>query len=162
MARKILAVAEKYGLFVVEHAAQAISSFYKGKPLGSLGHLACFSFHETKNIGSGEGGASLINDERFIKGAEIIWEKETNRAAFYRGEIDEYTWVDIGSSFLLSEVTAVLLWAQLEKFNEILSRRLELWNQYYAELNICFRKLKSERECFFIMFLYTIAPFIKI
>jgi len=131
---KILTIAKSYNLYVVEDAAQAINSFYKKKPLGTLGHLACFSFHETKNISSGEGGALLINDERFIKRAEIIWEKGTNRAAFYRGEIDKYTWVDVGSSFLPSEITAALLWAQLEKFDEILSRRLELWNYYFSRL----------------------------
>lgn len=131
---KVLAIAKRYNLYVVEDAAQAINSFYKGKPLGTLGHLACFSFHETKNISSGEGGALLINDDSFIKRAEIIWEKGTNRAAFYRGEIDKYTWVDVGSSFLPSEITAALLWAQLEKFDEILSRRLELWDHYLSNL----------------------------
>lgn len=131
---KVVELTEKHKLFLVEDAAQAINSFYKNRPLGSLGHLACFSFHETKNISSGEGGALLINDDRFIKRAEIIWEKGTNRAAFYRGEIDKYTWVDVGSSFLPSEITAALLWAQLEKLDEILSKRLELWNYYFSNL----------------------------
>lgn len=138
---KVLAIAKKYDLFVVEDAAQAINSFYKNRPLGSLGHLACFSFHETKNISSGEGGALLINDERFVTRAEIIWEKGTNRTAFYRGEVDKYTWVDVGSSFLPSEIMAALLWAQLEKFDEILAKRLELWNLYYLKLGVLLPKI---------------------
>lgn len=138
---KVLNIAKKHNLFVVEDAAQAINSFYKNKPMGSIGHLSCFSFHETKNISSGEGGALLINDERFIKRAEVIWEKGTNRAAFYRGEIDKYTWVDVGSSYLPSEITAALLWAQLEKFDEILTKRLELWNLYYLKLRALLPKI---------------------
>ena len=139
----IMGVARKHDLFVVEDAAQAINSFYKGRPLGSIGHLGCFSFHETKNISSGEGGALLINDERFLKRAEILWEKGTNRTAFFRGEIDKYTWVDVGSSFLPSEVTAALLWAQFEKFDEILSTRLGLWNQYYDRLKSISPKIRA-------------------
>ena len=119
----IMALAEKYNLFVVEDAAQAIDSFYKGKPLGSFGHLAAFSFHETKNIISGEGGMLVINDERFIQRAEIIREKGTNRSAFFRGETDKYGWVDIGSSFLPSDMIAAFLFAQLENLDEIQQRR---------------------------------------
>jgi len=127
---KIMALANKYNLFVVEDAAQAIDSFYKGKPLGSIGHLAAFSFHETKNIISGEGGMLVINDERFIKRAEIIREKGTNRSAFFRGEIDKYGWVDIGSSFLPSEIIAAFLNAQIENLNDIQTNRKHIWNKY--------------------------------
>jgi dTDP-4-amino-4,6-dideoxygalactose transaminase len=116
---QIMALAEKYNLLVIEDAAQAIDSFYTGKDgvkraLGSVGHLAAFSFHETKNIISGEGGMLTINDERFINRAEIIWEKGTNRAEFFRGEVNKYGWVDTGSSFLPSEIIAAFLWAQIE------------------------------------------------
>src|SRR6185437_12174117 len=110
----IMALADKHHLFVVEDAAQAVDSYYKGKPLGSIGHLAAFSFHETKNVISGEGGMLVINDDRFIKRAEIIREKGTNRSAFFRGEVDKYNWVDIGSSFLPSDIIAAFLYAQLE------------------------------------------------
>lgn len=127
---KIMAIAKKYNLFVVEDAAQAIDSYYKGKPLGSIGHLACFSFHETKNIISGEGGLLAINDERFISRAEIIREKGTNRSSFFRGEVDKYGWVDIGSSFLPSEVIAAFLYAQLENIDEIQAKRRIIWNTY--------------------------------
>ena len=131
----IMEVAAKYNLYVVEDAAQAIDSYYIGKdgvkkPLGSIGHLAAFSFHETKNIQSGEGGLLAINDEQFIKRAEIIWEKGTNRAEFFRGEVNKYGWVDTGSSFLPSEVIAAFLWAQLEDLDKIQSRRKEIWKQY--------------------------------
>ena len=132
---KIMALAEKYNLFVVEDAAQAIDSYYKGKPLGSIGHLAAFSFHETKNISSGEGGMLVINDKQFEKRAEIIWEKGTNRSAFFRGEVDKYGWVDIGSSFLPSDIIAAVLWAQLEALDDIQNRRKEIWNSYYKELS---------------------------
>lgn len=131
---KIMALAEKYNLLVVEDAAQAIDSFYKGRPLGSIGHLGAFSFHETKNISSGEGGALLVNDERFMKRAEIIWEKGTNRAEFYRGEVDKYGWVDIGSSFLPSDITAAFLLAQLEEIDNIQKKRLEIWEGYRRNL----------------------------
>lgn len=131
---RIMALADKYGLFVVEDAAQAIDSFYKGRPLGGIGHLGCFSFHETKNISSGEGGMLVINDERFAKRAEIVWEKGTNRQAFFRGEIDKYGWVDIGSSFLPSDMIAAFLFAQLEHLDEIQAGRLEIWNRYYQIL----------------------------
>ena len=127
----INAIAAKHNLFVVEDAAQAIDSFYKGKPLGSLGHLSAFSFHDTKNIISGEGGMLVINDEQFEKRAEIIREKGTNRSAFFRGEVDKYGWVDVGSSFLPSEVTAAMLLAQLESIDKIQTRRLEIWNRYF-------------------------------
>lgn len=127
---KIMALAAKYSLIVIEDAAQGIESFYKGKPLGSIGHMAAFSFHETKNINSGEGGLLAINDERFVQRAEIIWEKGTNRAEFFRGEVNKYGWVDIGSSFLPSEIIAAYLWAQLENLEIIQKRRIEIWQQY--------------------------------
>lgn len=130
----IMAVAEKYNLIVVEDAAQAIDSYYKGRPLGTIGHLSAFSFHETKNIIAGEGGLLGINDERFMRRAEIIWEKGTNRAEFFRGEVNKYGWVDTGSSFLPSEVVAAFLWAQLESLDEIQSRRKCLWQIYYDTL----------------------------
>lgn len=132
---KIMALADKYNLFVVEDAAQGIDSFYQGKPLGGIGHLGCFSFHETKNISSGEGGMLVINDESFIERAEIIWEKGTNRQAFFRGEVDKYNWVDIGSSFLPSDMIAAFLWAQLEQLDVIQSKRVEIWNNYYKLLD---------------------------
>lgn len=131
---RIMEIAEKHNLIVVEDAAQAIDSFYKGRPLGTIGHLSAFSFHETKNIIAGEGGLLGINDERFIRRAEIIWEKGTNRAEFFRGEVNKYGWVDTGSSFLPSEVVSAFLWAQLENMTEIQTRRKQLWNQYYAQL----------------------------
>ncbi len=128
---KIMSIAEANNLFVIEDAAQAVDSFYKGRPLGSIGHLSAFSFHETKNIISGEGGMLVINDERFEKRAEIIWEKGTNRSAFWRGEVDKYNWVDIGSSFLPSEVVAAYLYAQLENLEKIQTRRKQIWAKYY-------------------------------
>ena len=131
---KIMEIADKYNLIVVEDAAQAIDSYYKGCPLGSIGHLSAFSFHETKNIIAGEGGMLAINDERFIRRAEIIWEKGTNRAEFFRGEVNKYGWVDTGSSFLPSEVVAAFLWAQLEELDNIQNRRKLLWNKYYELL----------------------------
>lgn len=131
---KIMALAHKYNLFVVEDAAQAIDSFYKGKPLGSIGHLAAFSFHETKNIISGEGGMLVINDDQFIQRAEIIREKGTNRSQFFRGEVDKYSWVDIGSSFLPSDIIAAFLYSQLENLNDIQERRIKIWRTYYDAL----------------------------
>lgn len=131
---RIMEIAEKHNLIVVEDAAQAIDSYYKGRPLGSIGHLSAFSFHETKNIISGEGGMLCINNERFIRRAEIIWEKGTNRAEFFRGEVNKYGWVDTGSSFLPSEVIAAFLWAQLEQLDDIQSRRKYLWDLYYTHL----------------------------
>jgi dTDP-4-amino-4,6-dideoxygalactose transaminase len=127
---KIMALAKKHDLFVVEDAAQAIESFYKGKPLGSIGNLAAFSFHETKNIISGEGGLLTINDEQFSKRAEIIREKGTNRSAFFRGEVDKYGWVDIGSSFLPSDIIAAFLFAQIENIDDIQQKRKKIWNTY--------------------------------
>jgi dTDP-4-amino-4,6-dideoxygalactose transaminase len=129
-----MTLAEKYDLFVVEDAAQAIDSYYKGKPLGSIGHLGCFSFHETKNIQSGEGGLLAINDERFVKRAEIIWEKGTNRAEFFRGEVNKYGWVDTGSSFLPADVIAAFLYAQLENLDDIQNRRKKIWDFYFEGL----------------------------
>ncbi|QVY65782.1 dTDP-4-amino-4,6-dideoxygalactose transaminase [Polaribacter sp. Q13] len=131
----IMALAKKYGIYVVEDAAQAIESYYKGKALGSIGHLSAFSFHETKNVISGEGGLLGINDIQFIERAEIIWEKGTNRSAFFRGEIDKYGWVDVGSSFLPSEIIAAFLWAQLENLEDIQKRRKEIWNKYFEFFN---------------------------
>ena len=125
-----MALAAKYRLLVVEDAAQAIDATYRGRPLGGLGHLGCFSFHETKNIIAGEGGALAINDERFMRRAEIIWEKGTNRAEFFRGEVNKYGWVDTGSSFLPSEIIAAFLWAQLEHLDAIQARRKSLWAAY--------------------------------
>ncbi|MBQ9752775.1 MAG: dTDP-4-amino-4,6-dideoxygalactose transaminase [Paludibacteraceae bacterium] len=132
---RIMEIAEKYNLIVVEDAAQAIDSYYKDRPLGAIGHLSAFSFHETKNIIAGEGGMLCINDERFIRRAEIIWEKGTNRAEFFRGEVNKYGWVDTGSSFLPSEVIAAFLWAQLEHLDEIQSRRKHLWELYHSNLS---------------------------
>lgn len=135
----IMRIAQKYDLFVIEDAAQAIDSFYTGsdgirRPLGSIGHLSAFSFHETKNIISGEGGMLVINDERFIERAEIIREKGTNRSKFFRGEVDKYGWVDIGSSFLPSDIIAAFLFAQLENLDKIQKRRTFLWQQYWEYL----------------------------
>lgn len=138
---KVMDLAERHELLVVEDAAQAIDSFYNGKPLGGIGHFGTFSFHETKNVISGEGGMLVINDDRFVKRAEIIWEKGTNRAAFFRGEIDKYGWVDIGSSFLPSEVIAAFLNAQLEHLEEIQFTRERIWQTYYDSLSeICREK----------------------
>ena len=160
----IMAVAKKHHLLVVEDAAQAIDGYFvkelenervrelgnervrelenegvrelERKPLGGIGHLAAFSFHETKNItAGGEGGLLVVNDERFVRRAEIIWEKGTNRAEFFRGEVNKYGWVDMGSSFLPSEVNAAFLWAQLENIDEIQAKRTELWNRYYERLS---------------------------
>ncbi|WP_323788724.1 dTDP-4-amino-4,6-dideoxygalactose transaminase [Psychroserpens sp.] len=131
----IMEMANKHHIFVVEDAAQAIDSYYNGKSLGSFGHLATFSFHETKNIISGEGGLLAINDERFIDRSEIIWEKGTNRSAFFKGEIDKYGWVDLGSSFLPSDIIAAFLWAQLENLEKIQNKRKLLWNAYYKALD---------------------------
>lgn len=136
---KIMDIANRHNLFVVEDAAQAIDSYYTGKDgikraLGTIGHLSAFSFHETKNIQCGEGGLLGINDERFAKRAEIIWEKGTNRAEFFRGEINKYSWVDIGSSFLPSEITAAFLWAQLEELDKIQADRGKIWKAYLIGL----------------------------
>ena len=160
----IMDIAKRHNLLVVEDAAQAVDSFYLGvekrcrctmevenstvdldlkptpKPLGSIGHLGCFSFHETKNIISGEGGMLTINDERFIRRAEIIWEKGTNRAEFFRGEVNKYGWVDIGSSFLPTEIVSAFLWAQLEHLDEIQAERKRLWQSYWDFLEDLRRK----------------------
>jgi len=130
----IMQIANKHKLIVIEDAAQCIDSYYKNKPLGSIGHLACFSFHETKNIQCGEGGMLAINDEQFLQRAEIIWEKGTNRAKFFRGEIDKYGWVDTGSSFLISDLLASFLYAQLESLDRIQQKRINLWERYLKEL----------------------------
>lgn len=131
---KIMAISKKYNLLVIEDAAQAIDSFYENRPLGSIGHMSAFSFHETKNINSGEGGMLAINDSRFLRRSEIIWEKGTNRAEFFRGEIDKYGWVDIGSSFLPSEIIAAYLWAQLENLDKIQKQRIDIWQHYFEGL----------------------------
>ena len=131
---RIMEIANKHHLLVVEDAAQAIDSYYKGRPLGTIGHLSAFSFHETKNIIAGEGGLLGINDERFIRRAEILWEKGTNRSEFFRGEVNKYGWVDTGSSFLPSEVVSAFLWAQLESMEDIQNKRKMLWERYYEGL----------------------------
>jgi dTDP-4-amino-4,6-dideoxygalactose transaminase len=131
---EIMSIANRYNLFVVEDAAQAIDAFYKGRPLGSIGHLAAFSFHETKNIVSGEGGMLVINDLQFLERAEIIRDKGTNRGMFSRGEVDKYEWTDIGSSFLPSDILAAFLYAQLEQLEEIQSWRKTAWQHYWKAL----------------------------
>jgi dTDP-4-amino-4,6-dideoxygalactose transaminase len=131
---KVNAVAARHNVLVIEDAAQAIDSFYKGRPLGTLGHMSAFSFHETKNIQCGEGGLLSINDQQFAARAEVIREKGTNRSAFFRGEVDKYGWVDIGSSFLPSEIVAAFLYAQLENIDAIQQRRKDIWNRYWQGL----------------------------
>jgi dTDP-4-amino-4,6-dideoxygalactose transaminase len=148
----ILSVARQHRLLVIEDAAQALGSTYKGRPLGQLGELAATSFHETKNVISGEGGALLINDGAFAERAEIVREKGTNRARFFRGEIDKYTWVDTGSSYAPSELTAAFLWAQMESADEIGRRRMDLWSSYYdafaeAERRGCLRRPVVPAHC---------------
>ena len=131
----IMSLAKKYSLFVVEDAAQGMMSTYKGKKLGTIGHLGTYSFHETKNYSSaGEGGLLIINDEQFVERAEIIREKGTNRSQFFRGMVDKYTWVDIGSSYLMNDVSAAYLWGQLEQCDEINNNRLQSWELYYDRL----------------------------
>ena len=137
--REIMRIANKHNIFVIEDAAQAIDSFCKNDngefiPLGKWGHLAAFSFHETKNIISGEGGMLVINDDQFNQRAEIIWEKGTNRSQFFRGEVDKYGWVDIGSSFLPSDIIAAFLYAQIENMDVIQRKRKELWERYFSQL----------------------------
>ncbi len=131
---EIKMIADKYKIAIIEDAAQAIDSYYKDKPLGSIGDLGCFSFHETKNIQCGEGGLLAINNKIFAERAEILWEKGTNRAQFFRGEINKYGWVDTGSSFLISDLLAAFLYAQLENIKKIQSKRIDLWNTYYKNL----------------------------
>jgi dTDP-4-amino-4,6-dideoxygalactose transaminase len=130
----IMEIAGRHNLLVIEDAAQAVMSTYKGRALGSIGHMGAYSFHETKNVISGEGGALLINDERFIERAEVIREKGTNRSRFYRGEVDKYTWIDIGSSYLPSEIIAAFLWAQLQDAENITAERLKIWDEYHHAL----------------------------
>jgi dTDP-4-amino-4,6-dideoxy-D-glucose transaminase len=137
---KIMSIANKHGIILIEDAAQAIDSYYISKDgtkkaLGSIGHLSAFSFHETKNIISGEGGMLCINDDRFIQRAEIIWEKGTNRSQFFRGEVDKYSWVDTGSSFLPSEIISAFLWSQIENMRDIQDKRIKIWNRYYEGLS---------------------------
>ena len=127
----IMAIANKHNLLVIEDAAQAVMASYKGRPLGSIGQMAALSFHETKNIISGEGGALLVNSSRHAERAEIVREKGTNRSQFFRGQVDKYTWVDIGSSYLPGELIAAFLWAQMEEADSITRRRLALWNTYH-------------------------------
>uniref|UniRef100_UPI003744204F dTDP-4-amino-4,6-dideoxygalactose transaminase n=1 Tax=Mesohalobacter halotolerans TaxID=1883405 RepID=UPI003744204F len=141
----IMDIADRHNLFVVEDAAQAIDSYYKGKPLGGIGHLAAFSFHETKNIISGEGGMLVINDESFAKRAEIIREKGTNRSSFFRGEVDKYGWVDLGSSFLPSDMIAAFLYSQLENLQKIQSTRKKIWDKYDASFRGVLDKNKGVR-----------------
>lgn len=126
----IMMIARKYNLKVVEDAAQGVMSTYKGRALGTIGDLGCYSFHETKNYSMGEGGAILINDEKYIEKAEILREKGTNRSQFYRGQVAKYNWVDFGDSYLQSDLNAAYLWAQLEKADEIQRNRIEIWNRY--------------------------------
>ena len=126
----IMTLADKYNLIVIEDAAQSIDSYYKGKPLGSIGHMSAFSFHETKNINAGEGGMLVLNDEKYLRRSEIIWEKGTNRAEFFRGEVNKYGWVDTGSSFLPSEIIAAYLYAQIENLDNIQGKRVRIWNDY--------------------------------
>lgn len=130
----IMELAAQKGITVIEDAAHSIDSYYKGRPLGSIGHMATFSFHETKNITCGEGGMLVMNTPKFFNRSEIIWEKGTNRAAFYRGEVDTYGWVDIGSSFLPSDLAAAFLFGQLEMLDDIQKKRVSVFNQYYRNL----------------------------
>jgi dTDP-4-amino-4,6-dideoxygalactose transaminase len=140
---RIMDIAKRHNLYVVEDAAQAIDSYYNGKPLGSIGHMAAFSFHETKNIISGEGGLLVMNDPQFFHRAEIIREKGTNRSSFFRGEVDKYGWVDIGSSFLPSDIIAAFLYAQLEHIEEIQAKRKQIWAHYHSTL-----KPLADKGCF--------------
>lgn len=130
----IMALAAKYNLWVVEDAAQGVNAKYKGKYLGTIGHLGCYSFHETKNYSMGEGGALIINDENLFLRAEILREKGTNRSQFFRGEVDKYGWVDVGSSFLPSDINAAVLHTQFDHLEDIQNKRLEIWNAYYKAL----------------------------
>jgi len=138
---KIMEIAHRHNILVVEDAAQAIDSYYKGRPLGSIGDFGCFSFHETKNItAGGEGGLLIVNNEHHIRRAEIIWEKGTNRAEFFRGMVNKYGWVDTGSSFLPSEINSAFLLAQLENLDIIQDRRKAIWNKYYEGLKVLEQK----------------------
>ena len=137
---RLLEIAREHDLLVIEDAAQAILSRYRGRPAGSLGHLGCLSFHETKNVTCGEGGALLVNVEGWVQRAEILQEKGTDRSAFLRGQVDKYTWVDLGSSFVTSEINAAFLWAQLEAAEEITDARRAIWGSYHTE----FESLETE------------------
>lgn len=137
---EIMSIAERYNLLVIEDSAQALLSDYKGRFLGTIGHFGCFSFHETKNVISGEGGALLVNDKRFVERAEIIREKGTNRSKFHRGEVDKYTWVDIGSSFLPGELMSAFLYAQLEQAEKIITARRQIFERYFELLGRLERK----------------------
>ena len=128
----IMDIARRYGLAVVEDAAQGVMSTYKSRALGSIGDFGCYSFHETKNVISGEGGALLVNNPNYVDRAEMIREKGTNRSKFFRGQVDKYTWMDLGSSYLPGEITAAFLWAQLQEADSITSKRMEIWNKYHA------------------------------
>lgn len=130
----IMNIALRYHLLVIEDAAQSVMSTYKGRSLGSIGHMGAYSFHETKNIMSGEGGSLIVNDDRFVERAEIVREKGTNRSQFFRGQVDKYMWIDIGSSFLPGEITAAFLLAQMEEAESIVARRFNIWNQYHEAL----------------------------
>ncbi len=141
----IMDIAKRHGLIVIEDAAQGLLATYKGRPLGGIGHLAVVSFHETKNVTSGEGGALLINDPSLIERAEIVREKGTNRSQFFRGQVDKYTWVDIGSSYLPSELSAAFLWAQLERAQEITDRRRRIWDGYHAAFSVLEETTGSRR-----------------
>jgi len=148
----IMNIARQYDLFVIEDTAQGIMSSYKDRALGTIGHLGTLSFHETKNIISGEGGALLVNDERFVERAEIIREKGTNRSQFFSGQVDKYTWVDIGSSYLPGELVAAFLWAQMEQAQPITNQRLKIWDWYHAAFLKCesdglFRRPRLQSEC---------------
>lgn len=144
----IMDIAKKHALFVIEDAAQAMLSTYKQKYAGTFGHLATFSFHESKNYTSaGEGGLLIINDKQFVERAEILREKGTNRSKFFRGEIDKYTWIDVGSSFLMNDVSAAYLWGQLEKANDILTQRMQAWNLYYQLLSPLKEKALIDLPC---------------
>lgn len=144
---KVASLCKKHSLSLIEDAAQALGATYKGKKLGTFGALSCFSFHETKNIQCGEGGALVINDESYFKRAEIIREKGTNRSQFFRGQTDKYTWVDVGSSFLPSEFNAAFLFAQLQKIDFINADRVRIWNKYHKELNETFEILECPDYC---------------
>jgi len=143
----IMEIAERHNLLVVEDAAQGMMSSYKGRALGTIGHLGTISFHETKNIISGEGGALLINEASLKERAEIAWEKGTNRRKYFRGEVDKYTWVDLGSSYLPSELVAAFLWAQMEEAKTITTQRLVLWNTYHSVFAGAEAQDKVRRPC---------------
>ena len=144
---EIMAIAKKYNLKVVEDAAQGVNAFYKGKALGTIGDFGCYSFHETKNYSMGEGGAILFQDDRYLEPAEILREKGTNRSQYFRGQIDKYTWVGYGSSYLPSDMNAAYLWAQLEEADKINDKRLSIWNFYHEELKELEDKGVLERPC---------------